>query len=312
MKCEICGNESDNKVHIVRERMINKGESFRYLECGNCGAWYLIDEVEMSRYYQKGYNPYLKNNCYRSIGQRIKMFFLVRMIIFSNYNKFQFWYRYSNTDILIQRLCGIKKSKYSRFLDVGCASGHWLDMMYDVGYKNLTGVDLFVPDDRMKGKKWNFIKGDIFSVQGEKFDVITLHHSFEHMDHHIEVLKKIETLLKDKGVCIISIPLAGGEAHKMFQEDYCQLDAPRHIALFTLKAFELACKESGLQIKYINFDSHETIYSISSGYKNTNKNHDELMKIPSPQRYRKLSKQANRIGTADQAIFILKKYNIKE
>lgn len=307
MKCKICGNEINNKIHNVKERMLNMGEEFDYLECGSCGSWYLIDEIETSKYYQEGYNPYLKDNCYKSVAQRIKMYFLIRAIIFSDFRRFQFWFRYSEADILLKRLCGIKKFKHASFLDIGCASGHWLDIMYDVGYRNLTGVDLFVPDARMNEKKWKFIKGDIFSVPEERYDVITLHHSFEHMNGHIEILKKVEKLLAEKGFCIISIPLVGGDAHKMFQEDFCQLDAPRHVALFTLKAMEYACREANLQIQYINFDSHAGIYSISSGYKNSNKNHDELMKIPSPQRYAEFAKRANRNGIADQAIFVLNK-----
>ena len=71
-------------------------------------------------------------------------------------------------------------------------------------------MDLFVPKERMSDKSWTFIQGDIFRVEEEKFDLIMLNHSLEHMENPREILIHAKTLLKSEGKLMVSVPVVGG------------------------------------------------------------------------------------------------------
>lgn len=312
MKCGVCGNEKDNLNYVIKERIINKGNTFNYIKCAKCGTLMLADIIEdMSVWYPQNYNPYVKvinNN--ETLWCKLRRKLLTEFIIRSNNEKlFQEILEKSNIDILIKRLYGTRIKKRAKILDIGCASGHWLDWLYDMGWSNITGLDLYCD---VKNKKWNFIKGDIFSLTTEKYDCITLHHSFEHMDQPRKVLNKVSELLNESGLCIISIPLVDGVAWDLFGENYCQIDAPRHKYIYSEKAIKYLCKCSNLYVERVLYDSHTKIFTMSDGYKRTNKSHKELTRkdvLPQKdvEKYRLLARKSNCNHTADQAIFYIRK-----
>lgn len=304
MKCKLCGNEKNNTIHKVPERVINTGAVFEYLECGKCKSWMLAEEVDVSEWYPQNYNVYDKK-----IEKHLRYFFLIHYICRCSHSHFDRIFQIKNLDVQIKRLCGTRINCKSKILDVGCANGSWLDILASVGFKRITGVDLFIPDKKVCGRrKWKFVKGDIFDIRDKNYDLITLNHSFEHMLNPLEVLKRIYRLLSDKGVCEISIPLANGDAHRKFGEFFCQLDAPRHTYIFGEDAMVNLCKRAELKVDYINYDSHELIYSLSEGYKKTSKSHSELLKnIYTVEYYKKRALMSNKRRDADQAIFYLSK-----
>ena len=309
--CRICGNKTDNKIHHVKERILNKGDEFHYLECSRCKSWMMIDQVEMKEWYPKNYNPYLKKNNDNWLF-KLREYFLIEYIIWSRHKNFEKVLQLSNVDILFKRLCGTRIKRKDAILDVGCANGHWLDVLADMGWKHITGLDLYMPAEKMKNKKWKFLSSDIFGVNHQQYDFISLIHSFEHMENPLEVLKKINSLLKKDGLCMISIPLADGMAHRMYGEYFCQLDAPRHLYLLSKRAMGYLCKKAGLKIEYISYDSNAGVFSLSDGYKNTDKSHGQLTRenMVSPtkiSRYKEMAEKSNRLKEGDQAIFYIRK-----
>lgn len=304
MKCRICGNKENNIVHKVPERIINDGASFDYLECGKCKSWMLAEHVDISKWYPTNYNVYD-----RKIKKSFRIFFLIHCICICPHIYFPEVLKIKNLDIQFKRLCGTRINRTSKILDVGCANGSWLDVLSSIGFKNITGVDLYVPNEKVyEGIKWKFVKGNIFDIEDRNFDLITLNHSFEHMENPLMVLKQIYKLLSDKGVCEISIPIANGDAHRKFGKYFCQLDAPRHIYILDKKMMVKMCKKAGLRVDYISYDSNELIYRISEGYKNTSKPHSVLMKGKYNETYHKRALASNKKQDGDQAVFYLKKY----
>lgn len=93
----------------------------------------------------------------------------------------------------------------------------------------------------------------------------------------------------------------------MFGVNFCQLDAPRHIYLLSQKAMKKIISDVGLQLEYINYDSHGGIFSLSDGFKRTDKCHEDLIRIQPSREQEFLASESNKNGTADQAIFIIKK-----
>jgi SAM-dependent methyltransferase len=215
-------------------------------------------------------------------------------------------------DRLLKRLYGTKLKKTAAILDVGCGKGLYLDELYNMGWKNIVGIDLFIPSGKIGSTKWRFIKGDIFQLEDSKYDCIILNHSFEHMNEPDKVLIRIYTLLKDDGICIISIPLIDGPAWRKYATNYCQIDAPRHFYLYTKRAMEHLCEMAGLFIERILYDSHGDIFRFSDEFEKSTKSHSEIAKEncyskADNKKFYKMAMISNFKEDGDEAIFYIKK-----
>ena len=316
-RCKICGNIDGNIIYNVKERILNKGDVFAYLHCAHCGTLMLNEPIEdMSRWYAPDYNPFIKRRQReKETGIRLRNKLLVELIIHMKGKRFfKYIVRLENLDIQFKRLYGLFLSKKAEILDVGCATGGWLYSLYDMGWKHVTGIDLYCPEIASCDRKWKFISGDIFSIHNQVYDCITFNHSFEHMENPLEVLRKVYSLLSDRGVCIISIPLCGGISWKLFGLDYCQIHAPRHWYLYTPQSMKHLCDSAGLVLEQIYYDSKGGILHISDGYKKTEKSHAELCNFYPRSRkikYDKIAEKANDEGNGDEAVFVIKKGTLR-
>lgn len=107
--------------------------------------------------------------------------------------------------------------KETSILDVGAGSGELVEALFSLGYKRIEGIEPFLQADIENDKGWKIRKAFITDLDDErKFDLIMLHHSFEHMENPKEVLEKIKVLLSPKGKCIIRIPVCDSYAFEHY------------------------------------------------------------------------------------------------
>jgi hypothetical protein len=99
------------------------------------------------------------------------------------------------------------------------------------------------------------------------WDLITYHHSFEHISAPLEELQKVRELLSETGKCIIRIPVVDSYAWEHYRTDWVQLDAPRHFFLYSLKSFTLLAEKAGLMVEKVEFDSTAFQFWGSEQYK---------------------------------------------
>ncbi len=94
-------------------------------------------------------------------------------------------------------------------LDTGCGDGFWLEILRDLGFNNLTGIDLSFPFlQRAKSKGLKVIQCDISRMCfcGE-FDVIIMCDVLEHLPDLGLVLDNIYKALKTDGILYLIIPV---------------------------------------------------------------------------------------------------------
>lgn len=309
--CKICGNVRHNKLYQIRERQLNQGGMFRYVYCNRCGTLQLIDKIrDISLYYPFDYYSFNMSanekktfNFLRKICINLILNFPVKL---PGKLEEKIWNKFA----AIKYLYGCQLNLDSSILDVGGGNGRWLEKLRQYGFKDLTCIDLFCQKSPFEAVK--FMRCDIRELDNSaQFDVITFHHSFEHMQEPENILRKVKELLKKNGVCLIRIPVCECEAWNRYKENWYQIDAPRHYYLYTERALRELCHKCNLQICKVVYDSEPEQFVVSEYYKNTNLSLKEIrIKINRDKRHKrhsiKVQNQINKSGRGDQAAFYIK------
>jgi len=255
LKCKICGNSENNTPFIARELMYGLKTEFNYFECGNCGCLQIETIPEdMSSYYPSDYLSFKSPTFYKK-AKKYKTYFKKKVARYytGSFNLVGFIMSFFFENQFPWIKPGFTNLK-SKILDIGCGTGKLLLTLQRFGYENLTGIDPF-QEDIFYDNKVSIYKKYVFDLD-DKFDLIMLHHSFEHMEFPEKVLIKLASIIEDNGCILIRIPLAGSYAWRKYKTNWVQLDAPRHFYLHTIKSMSMLAEKSGLKLEDVKFDSN--------------------------------------------------------
>lgn len=314
MDCRICKNSAENEEFSVREMMFGKRDTFDYFLCSKCGCLQisampddLTPYYDESIYYShqnaaSGIRGYLeaKRDRYALTGRGL----IGRMMnsVFP--------------DRALESLRSLNLDPDSRILDVGCGAGCLLDSLRASGMKNLLGADPFASGDSAGGV--SIIKKPITELDGV-FDVIMLHHTFEHIWNPSEALNAAHRLLEEEGRCIIRIPVMPSYAWRQYGVNWIQIDAPRHFYLHSKESMALLLEEAGFKLDRIAYDSTAFQFWGSEQYERDIPMQDERSFFVNPGKsefsilqilnFSRKANALNKAGEGDQAVFYLTKKN---
>jgi SAM-dependent methyltransferase len=264
--CKICQNSKNNKVYFGREMMFGFRDVFPYFECSVCGCLQLQEHpIDLSKYYPPYYYSYarivltpdisIKRSLWRTWINYALTGRGVAGLLMNTIKPAPMLYR-------LLKKHGINVN--ARVLDVGCGSGQFLITMYRAGFRHLLGIDPFLPDDIFYSDELHLHKKELHDVKGE-FDLITLNHTFEHMEEPLSVLCSLHSLLSNRGLVIIRIPVLGF-AWRYYGVNWVQMDPPRHFYLHTARSFEMIAQKAGFQLADTIYDSNEFQFCGSEQY----------------------------------------------
>ncbi len=268
--CRICGNPKNNKIYKVREMMYGIREVFDYAECGECKCLQLINApADMSKYYPSDYYSFKKNpETTSKKSKTIKDYLHRKKKLYHITGRSLLGWIANRISPLNDAYPHISKAgirKSSSILDIGCGNGEFLYDLKDLGFKHALGADPYIKRDITYRNGLKIMKKSIFDIDG-KFDLIMLHHSFEHMDEPLKVLHAVYQLLKPNGTCLIRIPTVSSYAWEHYRENWNQIDAPRHFFLHSIKSMELLSSKTGFYIENVIYDSMSFQFWASEQY----------------------------------------------
>jgi SAM-dependent methyltransferase len=135
----------------------------------------------------------------------------------------------------------------AKLLDIGCGSGEFLYLAQALGY-SATGLDRdpgAVAGGRAAGLDVRAGKLPDTGLPGDSYDHITLSHVFEHLHGPRMAAAELLRLLKPGGRVWFSQPNIDADGLKLFGDAWRGLEAPRHLCLPSLPAFEALLRSAG-------------------------------------------------------------------
>ena len=268
MRCRICGNSKENKIHLAKEMMFGFRDQFEYFECGQCGCLEIVAApADMSRYYPANYY---------SFGQISYKHHPLKIFLKKELIKYKVFKQKS----LIGKILALKYREPEDFypwiekmglsfdakiLDVGCGSGQLLLKLRKSGFSNVIGIDPFIEKDINYEGGVTVYKKSLDEINGE-YDLVIFNHALEHMQNQKEILQKAHYLLKSGGCVLVRVPVAGTYAWKTYGVNWVQLDAPRHLFIHTVASMGLLAAQVGFKRVGTVFDSWDLQFWGSEQY----------------------------------------------
>ena len=298
--------------------MFGLRDPFEYFTCAECGCLQISAiPDDLSKYYPAGYYSFAAVDLPRSTGLKHRL---------KNLRSRSYLGRGSATGSLLRAIFGLPElpswveevgiGPGAKILDVGCGAGLLLAQLQAEGFSRVTGLDPYIPEDHSSDAPIRIFKRELADL-GEDFDLIMLHHSFEHMADPLQTLRDLRDRTRPGGTVLIRIPVVPSHAWDEYGTDWVQLDAPRHLHLHSLKSMDLAAEQTGFEIASVRFDSYALQFwgseqyrrgiplrdprSVASGIEDSHFSEAEIAE------FEHASLELNESGRGDQACFILRR-----
>jgi len=217
--CPLCGG-----THLVKKMTCTdfyaSGEQFDLLQCENCGFQFTQGfpvEKEIGKYYE---TPDYISHSDTKKGMMNELYHLVRSRMLQK--KAQ----------LINNITGKTSGK---ILDIGTGTGYFSHTMQQKGWQ-VEAIEKSAQARSFAKKNFNLdIKDDsgLNDFSSGSFDVITLWHVMEHLEHLNETWERLHELLKDDGCLVVAVPNCSSYDAQKYKEFWAAYDVPRHLWHFT-------------------------------------------------------------------------------
>ncbi|MGB9872409.1 MAG: class I SAM-dependent methyltransferase [Anaerolineae bacterium] len=233
VNCTLCGSESWI-AHLTRGdlNLFLEGE-FSLVRCSECGLVYL--------------NP-------RPTRSQVSLLYPIYYDQFNfNIHKRRFWASLDHNYGLLKRCKSVLRYKdQGRLLDVGCATGDFLDAMRKRPGWEVYGVEISESASEYARRYLGLAvkTGDLEDVDYPEhyFDVVTLWHVLEHLYDPLNALKKIHLWLKPDGILIFNTPNLDSLDARLFGPYWIGYDLPRHLQIFSPNTLRILTDKSGFRI----------------------------------------------------------------
>ncbi len=251
--CYLCG---ETNLHFLYTKESERSESFQIVQCMHCKVVQVNpqpapDQLEKyygAQYFKKRTTRGYRNYFHADTEEVIRKSYLQNLadLHFRSYEESLMLTTGNHQSVIAPKA-----------LDIGCASGIFLDLLNQRGWQ-AEGVEIStVPVAIARQKNLNVRLGDYLAMEfaDEHYDLITLWASIEHLHKPKETLQNIYQHLKTNGRLIISTCRYGHLA-RIKGIDWRYMNVPEHLFFFDHNNLKNMCSEIGFQkIKTFSYGS---------------------------------------------------------
>ncbi len=252
--CRICGNDRGNRAHRARESFSGSWTEFDYLECARCGCLQICEiPPDLDRYYADGYYAYeaVKVRSQGALEKALRRWRAASWLSASPGIGRLLFGTALPEHFQWMRTAGMRLD--SSILDIGCGSGKLLLRLAREGFSELQGVDPYIGGDIVHDNGVTIRHGSLEQTRGA-YDLVMLHHSFEHMPEPLAALARVRERVKPGGVALVRIPVCDSHGWRKYGSCWGALDAPRHLYLHTVRSMHVLAGQSGFEITQVSYD----------------------------------------------------------
>ncbi|NTW33394.1 MAG: class I SAM-dependent methyltransferase [Bacteroidetes bacterium] len=253
-KCPICNNEQFSDYLKCYDYFLTQ-EEFNIVTCNNCRFTFVNPRPEadnLSKYYNS--TEYVSHSATKNKG----LFNYV-------YRKIRNYTHKKKVNLVSYY------SKGKSILDIGCASGEFLNLFKLKGWKT-KGIEPNSNARNFAKKEYNLDvidENDINDVSNESIDVITMWHVLEHVSDLNQRMLDLKRILKKDGYLIIAVPNCTSYDAEYYRNFWAAYDVPRHLYHFTPETMQTLVEKYKFSIVNklpMKFDSYY-VSMLSEKYK---------------------------------------------
>ncbi len=230
--CPICLQENRRQRYVVK--------GYPILECLSCGGFYLGESLKPTR---DNAADYEEDYYSRGVGStKLTGYFDYEAELKLHVRNFEQYIR------LIRR-----HSKGTSLLDVGCASGHFLIAASRAGFE-AKGLDVSeAATQRVRELGFEAWTGSPDAVEiEERFDVVTLWETIEHLPNPDAVLRRIRSWLKPDGILVVATGDNTSLLSRILGKRWWYLVPPDHVVYYNPRALTIVLERNGYQVATSN------------------------------------------------------------
>ena len=196
------------------------GESFNLVRCEDCGFLLTQNppvEAEIGRYYE---SPDYISHTDTHKGLMNRVYHWVRK------------YMLGRKARLVKQCSGLNQG---RLLDIGTGTGYFSHTMQERGWK-VSAIEKSEQARTFAKEHFNLevqAPEVLGTYEAGSFDVVTLWHVMEHLEHLNETWDILSSILQDKGTLIVAVPNPTSFDAKKYGEMWAAYDVPRHLWHFS-------------------------------------------------------------------------------
>lgn len=252
MECPVCEYPRSRVRYQLKDRFFGTvDESFPLFECSGCGLLFQeanAVEGRLAEFYPAGY-WWSESGPLAWLEAKYREFVLKK----------------DQVGFVSSLLA---EPKNQRLLDIGCGSGAFVKVARQVG------IDAFGLDSSQGAVSAGLEAGieqlicgseqDLRDA-GERYDVVTMFHTLEHVVEPFQYLKKVRDLLKKPGSLIVQVPNRESCQARIFGPRWYGLDCPRHVCNYNRHALLYLLGRCGFRIrKTRHFSLRDNAAAIAS------------------------------------------------
>jgi 2-polyprenyl-3-methyl-5-hydroxy-6-metoxy-1,4-benzoquinol methylase len=232
--CPLCESPEWASAAVLQDRLLGIDGEFRMVRCLDCGLHYLNPQptqAELVRYYPEEYDPFA----------------------LPAPGRLSAWQRRSLSYGLRKRCRAVTRYKEAgRLLEVGCATGLFLDAMRASGRWLVQGVEVSEPAVRQAREQFGL---DVYHGSLEEaglptavYDAVAMWDVLEHVPQPRETVREVRRVLKPDGVFVLRAPVLDGWDRRLLGEFWAGWDAPRHLTAFSRQTLHTLLSQADLRV----------------------------------------------------------------
>ena len=139
-----------------------------------------------------------------------------------------------------------------RLLEVGCATGLFLNSARDTGKWDVMGLEPSLSAAQVARQRYglNVIEGTYEDVEfeSEAFDIVVMWDVLEHLHEPVKAVEDVARILKPGGLFVMKVPHLHSFARRVWGRYWAGFDAPRHLYVFSEPLLVSVLQRAGFSV----------------------------------------------------------------